>query len=732
LLLDGIDIREYEALVSLDHSQPHRILGAHPAKLNGTGGVMVRAWQPDAVGAECLVSGGQPVGLNTTEYPGFFAGFVPHVQAPLRYSLRFHFGDGAIWERDDPYRFLPTLGDTDLHLFNEGTHRRLWQHLGAHPREIDGVQGVSFSVWAPNAKRVSVVGDFCQWDGRVFPMRQMGSSGVHEIFIPHIGPGALYKYEIKTQEGMLRLKSDPFAFSCELPPGNASRVVTSSYEWGDQDWIDRRRYLDPRREPMAAYEVHLGSWRKVPEEDHRSLTYRETAPLLVEHMKRFGFTHLELLPVAEYPFDDSWGYQVTGYYAPTSRFGSADDFRYLVDLCHQNGIGVILDWVPAHFPKDDFALRRFDGTPLYEHEDPRLSEHPDWGTLVFNYGRNEVRNFLVANALYWLDEFHIDGLRVDAVASMLYLDYSRKEGEWYPNRYGGRENLEAIDFLRNFNETIHAECPGCFTVAEESTAWTGVTRPVSEGGLGFTFKWNMGWMHDTLLYFSKDPIHRCYHHNDLTFASLYEHTECFIMPLSHDEVVHGKGSLLSKMPGDEWQKFANLRMLYAYQYTRSGKQLLFMGSELASPWEWYHAASLEWHLEIGPFRASLARFLEDLGQLYLQHPCLWRGDLDGSSFKWIHCDDYQNSVLSYMRCWEDEHLVVALNLTPVPRENYRIGVPAVGSYMIQLCSDHSQYGGSDWSKPIYYETESEPSHGFPQSVNLQLPPLAALILGPMH
>jgi 1,4-alpha-glucan branching enzyme len=491
-----------------------------------------------------------------------------------------------------------------------------------------------------------------------------------------------------------------------------------------------RRARDPAREPLAAYEVHLPSWDRVHDEANRPLTYREIAPRLVAHAKRFGFTHLELLPVAEHPFLGSWGYQVTGYYAPTSRLGTPDDFRFFVDVCHQNGLGVILDWVPAHFPRDDWALRRFDGTPLYEHADPRRGEHPDWGTLVFDYGRNEVRNFLLANALYWLESFHVDGLRVDAVASMLYLDYSRKAGEWSPNRYGGRENFEAVDFLRTLNELVREEHPGCFTVAEESTAWPGVTRPAGEGGLGFGFKWNMGWMHDTLLVFSKDPVHRRWHHDQLTFAMLYEYSERFLMPLSHDEVVHGKGSLLSKMPGDVWQKFANLRLLLGYQWTRPGKQLVFQGTELA-PWrEWNHDEALEWGLADDPPRAGLARWLEDLGRLYLGSPPFWRADADPSGFAWIDCTDRDNSILSYLRRDGDAHLIVVLNLTPRPHESYRIGAPAPGPWVERLSSDRPEYGGSDWPTEPRVEAEAVPWHGLPWSLNLRIPPLSVLVLAP--
>lgn len=725
-----VDSCEWARLRNIDHHDPHSVLGAHSAIEGNRSGVVVRAFHPDATGIECLLDGGESIALDRVAEGGLFATFIEGARLPLMYRLRFRFPDGNIWERGDPYRFSPTLGDLDLHLFNEGSHLRIWERLGSHPRRIDDVDGVAFAVWAPTARRVSVTGDFCGWDGRVFPMRQLGGSGVYELFIPDVKPGALYKYEIKTREGAIRLKSDPYAQAFEGPPGNASRVTISSHVWRDETWMRSRVEQDILRRPVSVYEVHLGSWARVPEEGCRPLTYREIAPKLVAHMKRFGFTHVELMPVAEHPLAASWGYQVTGYYAPTWRYGTPDDFRYFVDVCHQAGIGVILDWVPAHFPKDDFALRRFDGTALYEHDDSRQSEHPDWGTLIFNYDRNEVRCFLIANALYWLEEFHIDGLRVDAVASMLYLDYGRKYGEWVPNHYGGKENIGALELLRAVNEAVRTRYPGCFTVAEESTSWSGVTRPVADDGLGFTFKWNMGWMHDTLRYFSKEPIHRRYHQNDLTFAMLYEHTEHFINALSHDEVVHGKRTLLGKMPGDMWQKFANLRTLLAYQYTRPGKQLTFMGTELAPENEWYHAVSLDWHLTEDPMRRGLIRFMEDLGRLYLDSPTLWRSDPDPGGFSWIDCNDCGNSVLSYRRESGQDMLMIVLNLTPVPRDDYRIGTPHAGRYEYRLCSDHPAYGGSGYPIPDLLQTENVGAHGFAQSLRLTLPPLAALVLAP--
>jgi 1,4-alpha-glucan branching enzyme len=714
------------------HADPHRLLGAHPGADAGRGGCVVRAFHPDAVGVECLLEGAPDAPMQRVDPRGLFACFLPDRRPPLRYRLRFRFADGHTWERDDPYRFLPTAGELDLHLIGEGTHRRLWEVLGAQPRRVDDVDGVAFAVWAPNAARVSLVGDFCGWDGRLLPMRCLGGTGVFELFVPGVAAGANYKYEIRTREGALRLKADPLGRWMEPSPGNASRVTAqSTYAWGDGAWMDARRRRDPAREPLSVYEVHLGSWGGASGAEGRTPGYREIAPALARHVRELGFTHVELLPIAEHPFTGSWGYQVTGYYAPTSRFGTPDDFRFFVDHLHQQGLGVLLDWVPAHFPRDDFALRRFDGTTLYEHEDPRRGEHPDWGTLIFDYGRREVRNFLVANALYWLAEFHVDGLRVDAVASMLYLDYSRKPGEWTPNRHGGRENLDAVEFLRALNTVVAEEQPGCLVAAEESTSWPGVTRPVADGGLGFTFKWNMGWMHDTLRYFARDPIHRRWHQDELTFAMLYEGSERFLMPLSHDEVVHGKGSLLSRMPGDAWQRFANLRALLAYQWTRPGKQLVFMGTELAPPDEWSHDRDLDWGLAEDPLRAGLARCLADLGALYREEPCLWRRDHDLDGFRWIDCADRERSLLSWLRQDGERHLAVVLNLTPTPHAEYRIGVPSGGGYRVRLDTDDARYGGSSFAAgQSWVPAEPVPWHGLPHSIRLRLSPLAVLVLAP--
>jgi len=718
------DPTELAQLTAGTHADPHHLLGAHPV----AGGVVIRTLHPDAVAAECLLEDGRALAMTPQGKSGVFAVVLEGRTMPLRYRFRFQFAGGGSWEQDDPYRFLPSVGDVDIYLISEGTHRALWRVLGAHPRQLDGVDGTGFAVWAPNARGVSVVGDFCRWDERRLPMRRLGHSGVFELFVPGVAPGALYKYHILGPNRELRLKADPFARAAELPPGTASRVTASSYQWGDAEWLARRAGRDPGRVPMAIYEVHLGSWARILEEGQRWLTYREIAPRLIEHVRRLGFTHVEFLPLAEHPFTGSWGYQVSAYFAPTARYGTPDDLRFLIDALHSAGIGVILDWVPAHFPKDDFALRRFDGTALYEHEDPRRGEHPEWGTLIFNYGRREVRNFLVANALYWLQEFHVDGLRVDAVASMLYLDYSRKEGQWVPNRHGGREDLDAVEFLKELNAVLAQEQPGCFTVAEESTSWPGVTAPVAQGGLGFTYKWNMGWMHDTLTYFALDPVHRRFHHERLTFAMMYEYSERFITPLSHDEVVHGKGTLLAKMPGDLWQRFANLRALLAYQYTRPGKPLLFMGAELGSLREWHHDSSLDWHLAHEPLNAGLLRFLADLGRLYRERPEFWREDPDYSGFQWLDADDRDHSVYAYLRRDGGRSVVVLLNLTPVPRPGYQAGAPAEGRWSLLLSSDAPQYGGSGYGLVEDVRTEPTPWQHQPVSFRIDLPPLGAVVL----
>jgi 1,4-alpha-glucan branching enzyme len=658
-----------------------------------------------------------------------FEGVTSEANKVYAYDVVVTGRDGATSQGRDPYSFLPTLGETDLYLFGQGNEHRIYEKLGAQLRTLDGVPGAAFAVWAPDARRVSVVGDFNQWDGRRHAMRSLGASGVWEIFVPGAGQGAHYKFEIKTARGDLKLKADPYAFFCEIAPKNASIVWDNrQFAWGDQNWLEKRRARDPFHSPMSIYEVHLGSWRK--KSAGESLNYREIAEPLAEYALKMGFTHVEFMPLAEHAYYPSWGYQVTGFYAPTSRYGTPDDLKFLVNYLHQAGLGVLMDWVPAHFPRDDWALARFDGTALYEHEDPRQGAHQDWGTLIFNYGRHEVRNFLLANALFWCDVFHIDGLRVDAVASMLYLDYSRQPGQWIPNKYGGNENLEAVEFLKSFNTNVLSAHPGVITVAEESTAWPQVTRPPYIGGLGFSFKWNMGWMHDTLGYFQHEPVHRKYHQNDLTFAMLYHHNENFVLPLSHDEVVHGKGSLITRMPGDDWQKFANLRALLGYQWLFPGKKLLFMGGEIGQRAEWNENAQLDWWLlDAGPFHRGAQKFVADLNRLYKNSPAFWQADYDYAGFNWIDCNDRENSVLSFLRQTADgkNQSVVILNLTPVPRPNYRIGLPRGGKWKEALNSDAQIYCGGNQGNFGGVTAQNHPCHGQQQSAEFNLPPLSVSV-----
>ncbi len=623
------------------------------------------------------------------------------------------------------------LTDDDLFLFNEGTHARLYQKLGAHLTELDGKPGVSFAVWAPNARQVAIMGDFNGWDKAAHALRPRGSSGIWEGFVAGLGAGTRYKFHIvSAHAGYQADKADPFAFRAEPPPKTASVVWNLEYAWHDGEWMGSRRARQTLDAPISIYEVHLGSWMRVPEENHRRLGYRELGSRLAEYARRCGFTHIEFLPVMEHPFYGSWGYQTTGYFAPTSRYGTPQDFMYLVDTLHQAGIGVLLDWVPSHFPSDEHGLAFFDGTHLYEHADPRLGFHPDWGSCVFNYGRNEVRSFLLSGALFWLDAYHADGLRVDAVASMLYRDYSRREGEWIPNQYGGRENLEAIDLLRRLNEDVYKNFPDVQTVAEESTAWPMVSRPTYLGGLGFGLKWDMGWMHDTLEYFAKDPIHRKYHHGGLTFRMLYAFTENFLLPLSHDEVVHGKGSLLSKMPGDDWRKFAGLRLLFGYQFSQPGKKLLFMGGEFGQWSEWRHNDSLDWHLLEFPPHQGVARWIADLNRLYREEPALHQLDASPEGFEWIDCNDTQSSVFSFLRLSRSarESILIVCNFTPVPRPGYRVGSPRGGFWKEILNSDASEYGGSGWGNLGGVEADPIPTHGRPYSLSLTLPPLAVVFL----
>jgi 1,4-alpha-glucan branching enzyme len=698
-----------DALISGDEHDPHATLGAHPQGDH----TVIRTLRRGA-GEVAVVVDGARYPMARVHDAGVFAATVPGTVLDYRLDV-----DGTV--RDDPYRYPPTLGELDLHLIREGRHERLWRALGAHPRG----DGVAFAVWAPSARGVRVVGDFTGWgpdDG--WPMRSLGNSGVWELFVPGATTGQRYKYRILGADGGWREKADPLATQTEAPPRTASVVSESRYEWKDADWLAQRARGAPYRAPMSVYEVHLGSWRP-------GLSYVEIAEQLPEYVAEMGFTHVEFLPVMEHPFGGSWGYQVTGYYAPTARFGDPDGLRYLIDRLHQAGIGVILDWVPAHFPRDEWALARFDGTALYEHPDPRRGEHPDWGTYIFDYGRTEVRNFLVANALYWLEEFHADGLRVDAVASMLYMDYSREEGQWVPNRYGGRENLDAIAFLQEMNATAYKHHPGIVTIAEESTAWSGVTRPTSQHGLGFGFKWNMGWMHDTLSYLSKDPVHRQWHHQQITFSALYAWSENYVLPISHDEVVHGKGSLAGKMPGDTWQRLANLRALLAYMWAHPGKQLLFMGSELADDREWSEQRGLDWGLREDPARAGVSRLVRDLNAVYRKDPALWSRDTTPDGFRWIDADDAAHNVLSFIRYGADGSvLVCVVNFSGMPHDDYRLGLPAAGTWREVINTDADGYGGSGVGNLGAVRAEQVSHNGLPASATLRLPPLGALWLSP--
>ncbi len=721
------DAQDIQAILRGQHGDPFRVLGMHQAA--GDGPLVVNAFVPDASCVTVLdANGGAAATLERIDREGFFHGVVPGRSEPFPYRLHCRDTVGHDWEVQDAYAFGPVLGEMDEYLLGEGRHEELYNRLGAHPTTLEGVDGTSFAVWAPNARRVSVVGPFNAWDGRRHPMRRRGATGVWEIFLPGIGPGETYNYELLGAYGHLQpLKADPVAFATAPPAGTSSIVHgVVRHEWTDAGWIQARA-SDQRAEPISIYEVHLGSWRRGL--GGEMLDYPTLAGQLVDYVTEMGFTHVEFLPVSEHPFSGSWGYQPVGLFAPTSRFGTPGEFAALVDRLHGAGIGVIVDWVPAHFPSDAHGLGQFDGTALYEHADPRQGFHRDWNTLIYNFGRNEVANFLRASALYWLKELHIDALRVDAVASMLYLDYSREEGEWVPNRYGGRENLDAIEFLTRTNETAHANIPGSLTIAEESTAWPGVSRPVSEDGLGFDFKWNMGWMHDTLGYMAQDPIHRKYHHGEMTFGLVYAFSENFVLPLSHDEVVHGKGSLLTRMPGDRWQKFANLRAYLGFMWGHPGKKLLFMGGEFGQEREWNHDQSLDWHLLDDPAHEGLRRLVRDLNRLYRAEPALHRLDCAPEGFRWIEGGDAGNNVFSFLRLSDDGAPPVAVvsNMAPVLREEYRIGVPRGGHWREALTSDASEFGGTGTHNGTRPATE-EPMHGFPASVSLTLPPLATLFL----
>jgi 1,4-alpha-glucan branching enzyme len=798
-----ISLGEIDRIVGGQHHDPHSVLGAHP----GPDGVMVRTLRPLAATVAVVLPDGRRFPMHHVHEGVFEAllplppGDIPDYRIPdYRIAVAYpapspgtgsapggRGADGGVTGparqapprpappgpeaiTDDPYRHLPTLGQIDLHLIGEGRHEQLWKVLGAHVRTFgeggegssagstswqtprqpfgsDGhqpegfgpVTGTSFAVWAPSARGVRVIGDFNHWDGRGYPMRSLGGSGVWELFVPGAREGMRYKYQICGPGGEWRTKADPMAQSAERPPATASIVYSSTYTWGDAEWLAARARGGPHRQPMSVYEVHLGSWRP-------GLSYRDLAGRLTEYVKTMGFTHVEFLPVAEHPFGGSWGYQVSSYYAPTARFGSPDDFRYLVDRLHQAGIGIFVDWVPAHFPRDDWALARFDGTPLYEHSDPRRGEHPDWGTLVFDYGRTEVRNFLVANALYWLEEFHIDGLRVDAVASMLYLDYSRPEGQWTPNIYGGRENLDAISFLQDVNATAYKRSPGIAMIAEESTAWPGVTRPVHLGGLGFGFKWNMGWMHDTLMYLSHDPVFRHYHHNELTFSLIYAFSENFVLPLSHDEVVHGKGSLLGKMPGDDWRRFAGLRALFGYMWAHPGKKLLFMGSEFGQGAEWSEQRGLDWWVLDDDYHRGVQQLMRDLNKAYAETPALWKLDFSPDGFSWIDANDAGGNTLSFLRYAAPGDaaaeggtaaeggggnvIACIANFSAMPHTDYRIGLPFAGKWREVINTDAPVYGGSGAGNLGAVEAVPEPCHGRPASATLTVPPLGVLWLAP--
>ncbi|MFI6250132.1 1,4-alpha-glucan branching enzyme [Streptomyces sp. NPDC051016] len=712
-----------ERLLHGTHHDPHAVLGAHSVP----GGVAVRAFRPYAR-AVTVVAGEDLRTELHDDGDGFFSALLPLTEVPVHRLLVEY--DGTVQEVEDAYRFLPTLGDLDLHLIGEGRHERLWEALGAHPTTHQGVAGTRFAVWAPNARGVRLAGGFNFWDGTGYPMRSLGSSGIWELFVPGIGEGELYKFDITRPDGSHTLRADPMARRTQTPPDTSSIVDASRHEWADAEWMAHRGDTPVHESPFSVYEVHLPSWRP-------GLTYRELAEQLPAYVRDLGFTHVELMPVAEHPFGGSWGYQVTGFYAPTARLGTPDDFKYLVDALHRAGVGVLMDWVPAHFPRDDWALAEFDGRPLYEHEDPQRAAHPDWGTLEFDFGRREVRNFLVANAVYWCEEFHIDGLRVDAVASMLYLDYSREPGQWTPNEHGGRENLDAVAFLQEMNATVYRRTPGVVTIAEESTAWEGVTRATDSGGLGFGLKWNMGWMHDSLEYMRHEPVHRKYHHHEMTFSMVYAYSENYVLPISHDEVVHGKRSLVSKMPGDWWQQRANLRAYLGFMWAHPGKQLLFMGQEFAQGAEWSEARGPDWWLLDPGYGAEadhrgVRDLVRDLNTVYSATPALWQRDTDPDGFQWIVGDAAEDDVFAFLRLDADgTPLLAVANLSPVVRHDYRLGVPdEIPAWHETLNTDAARYGGSGVTNPDPVKPEHHPSHGRPTSIRLSLPPLATVWLRP--
>lgn len=716
-------------IVNGEHSDPHTVLGMHEMEEDGRKAVVVRAFLPDAAGITVIdyANKRKKYPMERLHADGFFEVTIADREEWFRYQLEYTDADGNTWRSYDPYSFSPTLSEFDRHLFGAGTHYEIYEKMGGRLMTHEGARGAAFSVWAPNAKAVSVIGDFNNWDARRSPMRRLGESGIWELFLPAAAEGDKYKFHVTQCDGRVVDKTDPYGVYAEVRPNNASVLYPlKRYKWKDRRWMTARKKYDFKTAPMNIYEVHLGSWKRA--EGDRFLTYTELAEQLIPYVKEMGYTHIEILPVEEHPFDGSWGYQVTGYYAPTSRYGSPDEFKQFVDACHQNGISVILDWVPAHFPKDDFALARFDGTALYEHQDPRLGEHIQWGTYIFNYGRKEVANFLLANALYWMDIFHIDGLRVDAVASLLRLDFCKEEGQWLPNVYGGSENLEAIEFLKHMNSVIAEREPGALMIAEDSTAWPGVTKKVDEGGLGFSLKWNMGWMNDFLSYIKLDPIYRKYHQNKLTFGMAYHYAENFVLVLSHDEVVHTKSSMIGKMPGDVWQSFANLRLSYGFMMGHPGKKLLFMGGEFAQYSEWSEARSLDWHLLQYADHQEMQAYVKELNHLYAEEPAFWAEDFDPNGFQWIECDDAESSIVSFVRRSEEKELVFLCNFTPVVHRGFSLGVPQEGVYHERLNSDAARFGGSDVINAVPLQSKAEPAGRCPFRVELDVPPLGMVIL----
>ena len=716
-------------IVNGEHSDPHTVLGMHEMEEDGRKAVVVRAFLPHAAGITVIdyANKRKKYPMERLHADGFFEVTIADREEWFRYQLEYTDADGNTWRSYDPYSFSPTLSEFDRHLFGAGTHYEIYEKMGGRLMTHEGARGAAFSVWAPNAKAVSVIGDFNNWDARRSPMRRLGESGIWELFLPAAAEGDKYKFHVTQCDGRVVDKTDPYGVYAEVRPNNASVLYPlKRYKWKDRRWMTARRKYDFRAAPMNIYEVHLGSWKRA--EGNRFLSYTELAEQLIPYVKEMGYTHIEMLPVEEHPFDGSWGYQVTGYYAPTSRYGSPDEFKQFVDVCHQNGISVILDWVPAHFPKDDFALARFDGTALYEHQDPRLGEHIQWGTYIFNYGRKEVANFLLANALYWMDIFHIDGLRVDAVASLLRLDFCKEEGQWLPNVYGGSENLEAIEFLKHMNSVIAEREPGALMIAEDSTAWPGVTKKVDEGGLGFSLKWNMGWMNDFLSYIKLDPIYRKYHQNKLTFGMAYHYAENFVLVLSHDEVVHTKSSMIGKMPGDVWQSFANLRLSYGFMMGHPGKKLLFMGGEFAQYSEWSEARSLDWHLLQYADHQEMQAYVKELNHLYAEEPAFWAEDFDPNGFQWIECDDAESSIVSFVRRSQEKELVFLCNFTPVVHRGFSLGVPQEGVYHERLNSDAARFGGSDVINAVPLQSRAEPAGRCPFRVELDVPPLGMVIL----